>query len=59
MDDERVYNWLIISWRHIDLMDGAYGKLLTQTWATEEQAKIEARKYVPNYSPVGIVRAVE
>lgn len=51
--------WLIVSWEHIDHLDAAYGKLLACFSGTEEEAKIEARKFVPDFSPVGIVREVE
>lgn len=51
--------WLIISYRFNDLMDGAYGERLAVVEGTYEEAAIEARLYVPQYSPVGVVGVIE
>ncbi len=46
--------WMIISWRHIDHMDGAYGELLATVEGTYEEAAQQARLWIPQYSPVGV-----
>lgn len=51
--------WLIISWRHMDHMDGAYGQLLDTFHGTRENAEIEARSWNKNYKPIGIMEEVE
>lgn len=51
--------WLIISWKHIDLMDGAYGKHIDDFEGTYEEAAEWARQFVDNYSPIGVVGVIE
>jgi len=51
--------WLIVSWQHVDHMDGAYGKCLDHFVGTYADAAEAARKYVPTYYPVGVVGAIE
>jgi len=50
--------WMIISWKHNDLMDGQYGECLEEISGTEEEARELAREYVPMHSPVGIVEVI-
>lgn len=46
-----VLKWAIVSWRHDDLMDGKYGKLLEIYNGSYEAACFKAREeYIPNYS---------
>lgn len=52
-------NWLIISWFHDDLMDGAYGKKIDEIHGTYEEACQRALEYVPHCSPVGVVGEVK
>lgn len=59
MSDKPICNWLIVTWEHIDHQDAAYGKLLATFHGTEEEAQIEARNYVSQYKPVGIVREIQ
>ena len=59
MGDDMTKRWLIISWKHIDHMDGAYGKCLDHFDGTYEDAAEAARKYVPDHSPVGVVGVIE
>ena len=54
-----VKKWLIISWRHDDYMDGAYGKMLDEVEGTYEQAAVAARIWVSSHSPVGVVGVIE
>lgn len=49
-----IKKWLIISWKHVDHLDGAYGKLIDTFKGTYEEACSHARAYVPEHSPVGI-----
>lgn len=51
--------WLIISWKHDDLMDGAYGRHIDDFEGTYEDAAIYARQFVPNCSPVGVVGVID
>lgn len=50
--------WMIVSWRHIDHFDGAYGKLLTTILGTHEEAREEACRWVRLHAPIGIVEAI-
>mgnify|MGYP001584480319 CR=1 FL=1 len=51
--------WMIISWKHIDYVDAAYGELLTVYEGTEEHAKQLARGFAAEgNSPVGIVQEI-
>lgn len=50
-----VKNWMVISWKHSDHLDSAYGELLANLSGTREDAEEEARRWIPRYSPVGIV----
>lgn len=59
MTEKGINNWLIVSWEHIDHQDAAYGKLLARFRGTEEEAKVEAGLFIPDYKPVGIVREIE
>lgn len=61
MDDgmEKPKKWMIISWRRNELMDGAYGELLSTIRGTYEEAAKEARLWVPQYSPVGVCGVIE
>ena len=54
-----VKTWLIISWRHNDLVDGAYGECITSVKGTYEEAAAEARAYIKDFSPVGVVGVIE
>jgi hypothetical protein len=51
-------DWMIISWRHNDHMDGAYGQLMEEFNGTYEEVTDRARRYVPDYSPVGVVGVI-
>lgn len=51
--------WLIVSWQHDDLMDGAYGKLIDTFVGTYDEAADRARQYVSNCAPVGVVGVIE
>lgn len=51
--------WLIISWRHNDLMDGAYGEFITSHEGSYEDACKEARKYIDGLGPIGVVGVIE
>lgn len=51
--------WLIISWAHDDLMNGAYGKVLSFVDGTEYDATLAAREFIAEHAPVGIVRVVQ
>ena len=55
----RTRKWLIISWRHNDLMDGAYGEFISSVEGTYEEACEAARHYVRNLSPIGVVGVIE
>lgn len=50
--------WLIISWQHVDHLDGAYGRKLAEIEGSYEDATFEARLYVQHYSPVGVVQEI-
>jgi hypothetical protein len=52
-------NWLIISWKHDNYMDGGYGKCLDKFYGTYEAAAEYAREYVSQNSPVGVVGVIE
>jgi hypothetical protein len=54
-----VRRWLIISWRHNDHMDGAYGEFIVSCVGSYEDACKEARKYVADFSPIGVVGVIE
>lgn len=51
--------WLIISWRHNDLMDGAFGEFITSVDGNYEEACDKARGYIMNFSPIGVVKVIE
>jgi hypothetical protein len=51
--------WLIISWMYNGFIDGNYGKMLQEIEGTYEEAAQEARQYIPNFSPVGVVGVIE
>lgn len=51
--------WLVISWQHVDHMDGAYGRRLAEFYGTYEQATDYARIWADEYSPVGVVGVVK
>lgn len=51
--------WLIISYRHIDHLDAAYGKLLDTVTGSYEEAAEEARGWVANYSPVVVCGVIQ
>jgi hypothetical protein len=51
--------WLIVSWRHVDHLDAAYGHLLDTVEGHYMEAAAEARKYIENYAPVGVVGVIE
>lgn len=51
--------WMIISWRHIDHLDDAYGKLIDVVDGTYEEAAKEARGYVGYRSPIGLVEVIQ
>ena len=50
--------WMIISWKHEDHMNTAYGKLIYEVFGTREDAEEHAREFIPEFSPVGIVEEV-
>lgn len=52
-------NWLVISWQHIDHMDGRYGRCLAEFIGNYDEAAEFARKFVPEFSPVGVVEVIE
>ena len=51
--------WMVISWRHIDHLDDAYGRLLDTVEGTYEEAAEEARRWIEHYAPVGICGVIE
>lgn len=51
--------WLVISWQHDDMMDGAYGKLIDTVEGTYDEAADRARQYIGNCAPVGVVGVIE
>lgn len=51
--------WLIISWKHIDHLDEAYGKCIGYFNGTYDEAAEYARKFMPEHSPVGVVGVIE
>jgi hypothetical protein len=50
---------MIISWKHEDHADSAYGKLMEVFIGSEGEAKEAARTYVPCYSPIGICEVIK
>ncbi len=56
---EKPKKWLIISWQHDNMMDGAYGKMIDSIEGTYDEACECARQYVPSRSPVGVVGVIE
>ena len=54
-----IKKWMIVSWRHNDLIDGAYGQLIDTVTGTYEEAAERAREYVHNCAPVGVVGVIE
>lgn len=50
--------WMIISWKHIDHADTAYGELMETVEGTREGAEAIAREWVPQHSPIGIVQEI-
>lgn len=54
-----VKKWMIISWKHVDHLDAAYGKLLDVVEGTYEEAAYNARAYVEHYAPVGVCGVIE
>ena len=51
--------WLMVSWRRNDFLDGRYGELVKEFTGTYEEAANEARQYVPQFSPIGVVGVIE
>jgi hypothetical protein len=54
-----VKRWLIISYKHNDLMDGAYGLCLDAYEGRYQDAAEAARKYTPEFSPVVVCGVIE
>lgn len=55
--------WLVISWKSIPVRENVYqknqyGNLMDEIVGTEEEARECALAYVPEYSPIGIVREI-
>ena len=56
---QEVKKWMIISWKHVDHLDAAYGQLMETIEGTYEDAAKRARDYIDAYSPVGVCGVIE
>lgn len=50
--------WMVISWKHVDHLDAAYGKLLETVNGSGDEAAEAAKAWVEHYAPIGIVRII-
>jgi len=53
-----VKKWLVISWSSHGNQTMPYGQCIEYVNGTREEAEVKARKYIPQYSPVGIVEEI-
>lgn len=51
--------WVIVTWRHIDELDGQFGRVLDSIYGTYEEAVNEALEYVPDFSPISVLGVIE